>query len=95
MSSVMQNAQNFTAIISSMVLEPSFFDICFMFSQFLVFYGSGYGLGHGLGPPWDSQGASWGFLGPQGAQKGVFGFFGVGGGRGGLPSGLPISPIVG
>ena len=31
MSSGMQNAQNFAAIISSMVLEPSFFDIFFDF----------------------------------------------------------------
>ena len=92
----MQNAQNFAAIISSMVLEPSFFDPFFMFSQFGFFYGSGYGLGRGLGLPWDSQGASWGFLGPQGAQKGVFGVFGGrGGARGDLPSGLPMSPIVG
>ena len=62
MSSGMQNAQNFAAIISSMVLEPSFFDPFFMFSQFGAFYGSGYGLGHGLGPPW-------GPLGPQGPQN--------------------------
>ena len=45
--------------------------------------------------PRDSQGASWGFLGPQGVQKGGFWVFGGGGARGGLPSGLPISPIVG
>ena len=31
MSSGMQNAQNFAAIISSMVLEPSFFDHFFDF----------------------------------------------------------------
>ena len=95
MSSGMQNAQNFAAIVSSIVLEPSFFDNFFMFSQFWVFYGPGYGLGRGLGLPWEAQGASWGFLGPQGTQKGVFGVFGGGGARGGLPSGLPISPIVG
>ena len=55
-----------------------------MFSQFWVFYGPGYGLGRGLGLPWDSQGASWGFLGPQGTQKGGFGILGVGG-EGGPP----------
>ena len=59
-----------------------------MFSQFGDFYGSGYGLGHGLGPPWGPQGASWGFLGPQGAQKGVFWVFGGGGARGGPVPGL-------
>ena len=78
MSSGMQNAQNFAPVVSSMVLEPSFF-FFFKFSQFWAFYGFGYGLGRGLGLPWDSQGASWGFLGPQGAQKGGFGVFGVGG----------------
>ena len=92
MSSGMQNAQNGAPVVSSMVLEPSFFDICFMFSQFLFFYGPGYGLGRGLGLPWDSQGASWGFLGPQGVQKGGFGDF-RGGGRGGPPLlGLPYCP---
>ena len=85
MSSGMENAQNFAAIISSMVLEPSFFDIFCMFSQFGIFFGPGYGLGHGLGLPWDSQGASWGFLGHQGSQKGVFG---GGGARGGPVPGL-------
>ena len=49
MSSGMQNAQNFAPVISSMVLEPSFFDMFFMFSQLWVFYGPGYGLGRGLG----------------------------------------------
>ena len=53
-----------------------------MFAQFWVFYGSGYGLGRGLGLPWEAQGASWGFLGPQGAQKAFLGFFGGGGARG-------------
>ena len=67
-----------------MVLEPSFFDNFFMFSQFWVFYGPGYGLGRGLGLPWDSQGASWGFLGPQGSQTGVFGVLGGGGAGGAL-----------
>ena len=37
MSSGMENAQNFAAVISSMVLGPSFFDYFSMFSQFLVF----------------------------------------------------------
>ena len=85
MSSGMQNAQNFAPVVSSMVLEPSFFDPLFMFSQFGFFLRPGYGLGHGLGLPWDSQGASWGFLGPQGAQKG--GFWGWGG-----PGGPPVWP---
>ena len=53
-----------------------------MFSQFEFFYGPGYGLGRGLGLPWDSQGASWGFLGPQGGHKVGFGVFGGGGARG-------------
>ena len=62
-----------------------------MFFQFCFFYGPGYGLGHGLGLPWDSQGASWGFLGPQGAQKGGFRDF-RGGGRGDPPLlGFPIA----
>ena len=41
--------------------------------------------------PRDSQGASWGFLGPQGAQKGVFGFFGGGGGG---PGGPPVGALL-
>ena len=85
------SAQNFAPIISSMVLEPSFFDIFFMFSQFWVFYGPGYGLGRGLGLPWDSQGASWGFLGPQGAQKGGFWVLGGGGPGGALSRVCPGS----
>ena len=56
-----------------------FVDPFFMFSQFWVFFGPGYGLGRGLGLPWDSQGASWGFLEPQGARKGVLGSGGPGG----------------
>ena len=45
-----------------------------------------------LGTP---QGASWGFWGPRGPKKGVFGFLGAWG-RGGPPRlGPPISPIVG
>ena len=80
MSSGMQNAQNGAPVVSSMVLEPSFFIYIFsMFSQFWVFYGPGYDLGRGLRLPWEAQGASWGFLGAQGAQKRVFWAFGVGG----------------
>ena len=33
----MENAQNFAAVISSMVLGPSFFDHFSMFSQFSIF----------------------------------------------------------
>ena len=101
MSSGMQNAQNFAAVVSSMVLEPSFFDTFFMFSQFWVFYGPGYGLGRGLGLPWDFQGASWGFLEPEGAPKGGLGFFGAGGTSPLAPllalswADSPISPVCG
>ena len=86
----MQNAQNFAPVVSSMVLEPSFFEVFSYFSSLGFFLRRGYGLGRGLGLPWEAQGASWGFLGPQGAQKGGFWVFGGGGARGGLPSGLPI-----
>ena len=66
MSSGTQNAQNFAAVISSMVLGPSFFVYFLMFSIFCVFsmfsifwdWGGGVfpnfgvgGVGGGL-PPW-------------------------------------------
>ena len=76
-SSGMENAQNFAAIISSMVLEPSFFDLFSCFPSFGFFYGPGYGLGRGLGPH-----------GPHGGPMGPMGGFinpkGGGVGRGGL-----------
>ena len=42
--------------------------------------------------PGDSLGASWGLLGPWGAQKGGNGGFTPRGARGVLLGGLPISP---
>ena len=77
MSSGMENAQNFAAIISSMVLEPSFFDLFFMFSQFWVFLRPWLRPGPRPGAPW----APWGAHGPHG---GFINPKGGGVGRGGL-----------
>ena len=71
MSSGMQNAQNFAAIISSMVLEPSFFDLFSCFPSFGFFYGPGYGLGRGLGP----HGPHGGFINPKGGGVGRGGVY--------------------
>jgi hypothetical protein len=38
MSSGMENAQNFAAVISSMVLGPSFFDYFLSFSNVFIFF---------------------------------------------------------
>ena len=84
----MQNAQNFAPVVSSMVLEPSFFDPFFMFSQFWVF------LRVWLRPgprPGAAVGLPGGFLELSGAtggpKRGFLGFWGRGG-----PGGPPVWP---
>ena len=77
----MENAQNFAAIISSMVLEPSFFDLfsCFpslgFFTGLVTAWATDWGC---RGTPRGLPGAFWG---PRGPKKGVLG----GGGEGGTP----------
>ena len=93
MSSGMQNAQNFAPVVSSMVLEPSFFDPFFMFSQFWVF------LRVWLRPgprPGAAVGLPGGFLGlsgaPGGPKRGFLGFLGQGGPGGPVPGLSRVCP---
>ena len=87
MSSGMQNAQNFAAIISSMVLEPSFFDhfLDFGFSRD-VFPKKGH-LARWAPPPGAAAPPCWGPQAPKIKKIGVLGFGGVGGGS------PPLGPI--
>ena len=99
----MENAQNFAAIVSSMVLEPSLFDPFLMFSQFWVFvtglvtaWAAAWGC---CGTPRGLPGALWG---PRGPKKGFLGFWGRGGPVPGLsrvcPGLIPLyyrNPLVG
>ena len=80
MSSGMDNAQNFAAIISSMVLEPSFFDrfLEFGFSRD-VFPKKGH-LARLAPPPGAAAPPCWGPQAPKIKKIGVLGFGGVGGG---------------
>ena len=87
MSSGMQNAQNFAAIISSMVLEPSFFDLFFDFGfSWDVFPKKGH-LARLAAPPGGAP-----LLGAPGPKNIKHMCLGVlrGGGRGPSPLG-PIS----
>ena len=80
MSSGMQNAQNFAAIISSMVLEPSFFDHFFDFGFSRdVFPKKGH-LARLAPPPGAAAPPCWGPQAPKIKKIGVLGFGGVGGG---------------
>ena len=86
MSSGMQNAQNFAAIISSMVLEPSFFDHFFDFGFSRdVFPKKGH-LARLAPPPGAAAPPCWGPQAPKIKKIGVWGFGGVGGVS-------PIGPI--
>ena len=91
MSSGMQNAQNFAAIISSMVLEPSFFDhfLDFGFSRD-VFPKKGH-LARLAPPPGAAAPPCWGSQAPKNKEKG---FWVLGELGGGLPPG-PYLPTEG
>ena len=91
MSSGMENAQNFAAIISSMVLEPSFFDIFWsldfpgMFSQKRgTWQGWRRRRGRRRPPVWGPR--------PQKYKNMDFGGLGVGGGPPPLIPCIPIGP---
>ena len=88
MSSGMQNAQNFATVVSSMVLEPSFFDPFFMFSQFLGFLRVWLRPGPRTGAAVGLPGGFLGLSGPPGGPKKGFWVFGGGGARGGPVPGL-------
>ena len=79
MSSGMQNAHNFDPVVSSMVLEPSFFDhffhvfpVCF-FTSLVTAWAAAWGC---RGTPRGLPGVFWG---PRGPEKGFFWFLGAGG----------------
>ena len=78
MSSGMQNAQNFDVAISSMVLEPSFFDIFFDFGFFRDVFPEKGALGK-VGAAAGGGGAPLlGVPGPKNMKnKGLGGFGGV------------------
>ena len=96
MSSGMQNAQNFAPVVSSMVLEPSFFDPFVHVFPVLGF------LRVWLRPgprPGAAVGLPGGFLGlsgaPGGPKKGFWGFGGGGRGPGGPPVWPPYRGLIG
>ena len=89
----MENAQNFAAVISSMVLGPSFFDYFLSFSFFLTFSHVFHFLGLGRGDVFPKYGVGRCFPIFRDGGRGVFSpIWGLGGWGSGLGVGGVFPP---